>query len=73
VFGSGDERPTERRSIQRVALSNGDFATDARVALVWFSQRGDPLSIGLVDGSVTEWTGRRAPAFALTAAGDRPL
>jgi hypothetical protein len=73
VFGSGDERPTERRSIQRVALSNGDFATDARVALVWFSQRGDPVSIGLVDGSVTEWTGRRAPAFALTAAGDRPL
>jgi hypothetical protein len=56
---TAEEGSHARRSVQRIALANGDLVTDARVALVWFSESGDPLSIGLVDGRIADWIGIR--------------
>jgi hypothetical protein len=56
--GPGDAGGGDRRSLQRLPLANGEFVTDARVALLAVSPDGVPLPLALVDASEARWTGR---------------
>jgi hypothetical protein len=67
---SGEERSVERRSMQRMALWSGEFATDARMALLSISPAGEPISLTLVDGSEATWTHRGGTTIALVAGSD---
>lgn len=55
---SGDDGRGERRSLQRLPLANGEFITDARVALLSILPEGEPVPLALVDSSEAVWTGR---------------
>jgi hypothetical protein len=50
----------ERRRRQRIALWCGELATDARAAVLEVSNVGEPLSLSLVEASMTAWSGKNA-------------
>lgn len=74
LFAAPGVGPLRRRSLQRVALGNGELGTDARLALLRFSRSGEPYSLSLLDGREAAWTGRNAFGIApLAEAGDLHL
>jgi hypothetical protein len=58
---TGEEKAivTLPRSVQRVALADGQLTTDARVAVFRLSASGYPLSLVLVHATSAAWTGTR--------------
>jgi hypothetical protein len=54
-----DEAPP-RPAVQRVSGCGGELVTDARMAILRVSPSGEPISLGLIDGTVAAWTGRGA-------------
>ena len=56
--GSGNETGAGPRCVQQLALSNGDFHTDARAVLLSIPSCGEPVPLALVDASEARWTGR---------------
>ncbi len=57
------------RALQRVTLPAGEFATDARMALLPLSPAGEPDSPLLVDASRSTWTARHRSETAMRNAG----
>ena len=58
-----------RRSRQRLPLANGEFITDARVALLSVLPDAEPIPLALLDSTETAWTGRRGLPTTQRAAG----
>lgn len=54
---AGVPRP---RTVHRLRLKNGELATDARAAVLRFSESGVPSSLSLVDTTAATWTGRNS-------------
>jgi hypothetical protein len=48
------------RCVQRIAAAGGEFATDARVAVLWLSEAGEPTSLLLIEGTTASWSGSGA-------------
>jgi hypothetical protein len=46
--------------VQRIAAAGGEFATDARVAVLWLSEAGEPTSLLLIEGTTASWSGSGA-------------
>ena len=73
--GTGDDGQGDRRTLQRLLLANGEFSTDARVALLSLSPDREPVPLMLLDSSEADWTGRRelrtSPREAGAARGHR--
>jgi len=55
--------PTSR-PLHRVPVKGAEFLTDARVALMWLTPSGRPVSADLIDGRWAAWTGDGAFSFA---------
>ena len=56
------------RAVQRVAAWRGDFATDARAALLRLSRHLEPVSLVLIDATLASWQG---PGFFNVQIGPR--
>ena len=59
-----------RRSVRRFRVGDGEFATDARVAVLRFAESGDPSALDLIDATVAVWTGMGAFEIPLGQARD---
>jgi hypothetical protein len=47
-----------RREVQRITLVGGEFATDARVAVMRLRSAGEPSSLLLIGATTASWSGR---------------
>jgi hypothetical protein len=46
------------RQLHRIAAAGGEFATDARISVLWLSPTGEPASLLLIEGTEASWSGR---------------
>ena len=67
--GTDNDGRGERRSLQRLPLANGEFITDARMALLSVPPDAEPVPLALLDSTETIWTGRRGSRTTPRAAG----